>query len=266
MATYVLSDIHGRLATFDRMLEQLAFGDDDQLFVLGDMVDRGADPVGVLRQLHALPNAYVLRGNHEELMIDALNNPKDALAQLNWARNGGVSTALGLSACSDEERINLIEWVSSLPAYAYTCIAGRYYLLVHAGIRPGIGQIPTAWDEQSCEAFLAAQDPEDLTWIREEFWSQPTGLVMPDGMGPVVIAGHTPVVLAEKLCDVANNTAINKEGFAQILHCGNCEATGNIADRIDIDCGCAVGAGFGRLGVLRLDDGAEFYEAVRDGE
>ena len=100
MATYVLSDIHGRLATFDRMLEQLAFGDDDQLFVLGDMVDRGSDPVGVLRHIRALPNARVLRGNHEELMLDALNHPKDALAQDNWARNGWhFNSAWAVSMC-----------------------------------------------------------------------------------------------------------------------------------------------------------------------
>lgn len=266
MATYVLSDIHGRLAALDRMLERIGLGDNDQLFVLGDMIDRGADPVGVLRHIHALPCAHVLRGNHEELMLDALNNPKNALARVNWARNGGISTALGLSACSDDERLELIEWVSSLPAYAYTFVSNRPYLLVHAGIRPGVGQVPSVWDEKSCEAFLAEQIPEDLTWIREDFWSHPTGLVSQEGTGPVVIAGHTPVILAEKLCDAPGNSAINEEGFAQILYCGRSEATGNVADRIDIDCGCAVGAGFGRLGVLRLDDGAEFYEAVRDGE
>ena len=266
MATYVLSDIHGRLATFDRMLEQLAFGDDDQLFVLGDMVDRGSDPVGVLRHIRALPNARVLRGNHEELMLDALNHPNDALAQDNWARNGGISTALGLSSCADEERIELIDWISSLPTYAYTFIDGRPYLFAHAGIRPGVGRVPSLWDEKGCEFYLASQSSEDLIWIREDFWSRPTGLIVQDGTGPVVIAGHTPVVFAEKLCDLPNNAAINEEGFAQILYCGRCEATGFVADRIDIDCCGAAGAGFGRLGTLRLDDGAEFYEAVRDGE
>ena len=135
----------------------------------------------------------------------------------------GISTALGLSACADEERIELIDWISSLPTYAYTFIDGRPYLFAHAGIRPGVGRVPSLWDEKGCESYLASQSSEDLIWIREDFWSRPTGLVVQDGTGPVVIAGHTPVVFAEKLCDLPNNAAINEEGFAQILYCGRCE-------------------------------------------
>jgi serine/threonine protein phosphatase 1 len=42
--------------------------------------------------------------------------------------------------------------------------------------------------------------------------------------------------------------------------------TGGVADRWDIDCGAAGGAGFGNLLMLRLDDGQETYEPVREGE
>jgi serine/threonine protein phosphatase 1 len=39
-----------------------------------------------------------------------------------------------------------------------------------------------------------------------------------------------------------------------------------VADRWDIDCGAAGGAGFGKLLMLRIDDEVEFYEPIREGE
>ena len=177
-----------------------------------------------------------------------------------------MPTARGLAACAADERLGLLEWVSSLPAYGQAHAAGRVYLLVHAGIRPGAVPAPGTWDEEGCEAFLAAQGPDDLAWIREEFWGAPTGLVGPDGSGPVVVAGHTPVMLAERLCDRASAPALDASGRPVVLRCGACEGTGGVADRVDVDCACAAGPGVGRVGMLRLDDGGEFYEEVRDGE
>ena len=46
MATYVTSDAHGHVRALDRALELAAPGSEDTVFVLGDMVDRGPDPVG----------------------------------------------------------------------------------------------------------------------------------------------------------------------------------------------------------------------------
>ena len=43
-------------------------------------------------------------------------------------------------------------------------------------------------------------------------------------------------------------------------------AEGRLCDRIDIDCAAATGSEFGRVGILRLDDGAEFYANINPGE
>ena len=42
--------------------------------------------------------------------------------------------------------------------------------------------------------------------------------------------------------------------------------TAGVPDRIDIDCAAATGSEFGRVGILRLDDGAEFYATINPGE
>lgn len=44
------------------------------------------------------------------------------------------------------------------------------------------------------------------------------------------------------------------------------EDTAGVPDRIDIDCAAATGSEFGRVGILRLDDGAEFYANINPGE
>ena len=46
--TYVMSDIHGMGALLEKMLEKLSFSEEDVLYILGDMIDRGPDPAKVL--------------------------------------------------------------------------------------------------------------------------------------------------------------------------------------------------------------------------
>ncbi|WP_455810217.1 metallophosphoesterase, partial [Clostridium butyricum] len=45
MSRYVMSDIHGCYAEFIEMLQKINFGDDDELYVLGDIFDRGPQPL-----------------------------------------------------------------------------------------------------------------------------------------------------------------------------------------------------------------------------
>ncbi len=45
---YVMSDIHGEYDKYIKMLELINFSDEDELYILGDIVDRGKEPVKVL--------------------------------------------------------------------------------------------------------------------------------------------------------------------------------------------------------------------------
>lgn len=285
MATYVLSDVHGRLKPLDRALEALSPGAADKIFVLGDMVDRGPDPVGVMQLLRGLDNACILWGNHEELMVDCILHPDDPEASFNWGRNGGQTTLDGLKKLKSSAATDLIDWVRSLELYTHCSVGGRRYLMVHAGLRGGVGPVPSAWGDYASSLFLSRQDPEDLLWIREGYLDQPTGLMGTDGKGPVVIAGHTPTILsalymdkreAPRACDLARKTGEHARdsdeteestmGLPCVVYMGACQDTGGWHDKIDIDCGCAAGPGLGRLGVLCLDTGRVHYEEILDGE
>ena len=266
MSTYVFSDVHGHAEPLDRVLSRVSPAKDDRVFCLGDMIDRGPDPVRVMRIVRAIPNATVLMGNHEDLMLNFFAYPDDHLSVANWAINGGKMTLNGLEAMDGDEAIELVNWAGTLPRWSYTQVDGRYYLLCHAGLRPSSPASRGTWSDDSVEALLEAQDPDDLVWIREEFWGVSTGLVDEDGLGPIVIAGHTPTPYLNVMTDLVDRPTRNDEGIAQMVRVGACDATGGVADRWDIDCGAAGGAGYGQVMVLRLDDGEEFCEPIREGE
>lgn len=94
MAIYVTSDAHGHVRALDEALSKISLTSDDTLYVLGDMIDRGPDPVGVIKLVRSLPNARVLKGNHEQIMLDAIigGDPLDA--------ETGISTVAGRRASS----------------------------------------------------------------------------------------------------------------------------------------------------------------------
>lgn len=288
VALYVTSDAHGHLRALDEALELAGLGKDDELYVLGDLIDRGPDPLGVINLVRGLKNAHVLRGNHEELMLDAIEAagaPVDGHfdvsamgndtfgAWLGWMQNGGGTTAEQLEGLDESSYHELMVWVRSLPLYAVVEAGGRTYGLCHAGIDPKAAH---AWRYFNPDANLtkvfalqqlfAAQNPEDLLWVREDFWANPTGLIDADGMGPVIVAGHTPTPNLPYILDDEHLVCQDSEGLSQVVKLGATEATGGVYDRINIDCAAAIGHPIGQIGVMRLDDGALFYAPIKEGE
>ena len=265
MATYVFSDVHGHVAPLRRALARIAPSDEDVFFCLGDMIDRGPEALEVVNVCRELPNCTILRGNHEALMLDYFDNPDDPIAMINWGQNGAAATISDLKDLSAEELTAFLAWIRELPLWAFATVGERSFLLTHAGIRPGCAPAPDPINEETVAAFMAAQDDEDLVWIREDFWGEPTGLINSDGEGPVVIAGHTPTLFLRDF-DHLDRSPLDSIGRCRMVRLGATKETGNVADKWNIDCGAAGGAGFGQVLVLRLDDGCEFMEPVREGE
>ena len=68
MATYVLSDIHGHLDYFEDILRKIRFNKEDTMYIIGDCIDRGPNPIGLLKRVKELKNVHFLLGNHEHQM------------------------------------------------------------------------------------------------------------------------------------------------------------------------------------------------------
>lgn len=270
MSTYVFSDVHGHAAPLSRAIDRIDPAPDDVFYCLGDMIDRGPDPLGVIAQVRALPNSHVLMGNHEDLMLACMGDPDDPMGSVNaanWGINGGIVTSEALAELSEQEADEIVDWVSGLPRCAHVKVGERRYVLAHAGIDPYRVEGEGPWDsEEALDALLAAQDAEDLMWIREEFWGVHTGLIGSDGSGPIVVAGHTPTPYLGMIAGEPDLMVRDEEGRSLLIKLGADESTGGVPDRWDIDAGAAGGAGFGRVCVLRLDDGEVFYEDILEGE
>ncbi|MEE1273736.1 MAG: serine/threonine protein phosphatase, partial [Olegusella sp.] len=153
----------------------------------------------------------------------------------------------------------------------YARVGDRLYFMSHAGLNRKGPWDATVLDEAADDAdrieqLTKDQHMDDLVWVRHEFWGRPTKLVGEDGKGIIAIAGHTPTPYLDEIADHPDRPGVGEGGLGQMVRVGAGDETGGVADRWDIDCGCAGGYGFGRLLLLRLDDGEEFYEPVREGE
>ena len=191
---YAIGDIHGRADLLALLLAEIesdsARSKDAKrrtLVFLGDYIDRGHDSRRVVDMvLDDLPagfDAHFLKGNHEAIMLDFLDDPSYLG---HWLANGADATfrSYGLDVAELVGRGAAPEvwrraFLASLPethrdffeALELAVSFGDYFF-VHAGVRPGVP--------------LEAQDPNDMIWIRGPF------LQSEDDFGKIVVHGHTP--------------------------------------------------------------------------
>jgi len=152
---YVVSDVHGYHDDLVRGLDQAGFGGDDELWILGDLLDRGPDGIGVVNlvmsmQQEAPDRVHVLMGNHEILALGRYRFPRSKFAD-SWVVNGGKRR--DQRGLTDEHA----EWLASLP------LLGRLgdFLLMHSDTTEYL-----VWgasiEEVNATVREALADPDDL--------------------------------------------------------------------------------------------------------
>jgi phosphoglycerate dehydrogenase-like enzyme len=99
-----ISDIHGHLSYFNRLLEKTSFSSEDRLIIIGDIIENGPDCLGTLRramQLKANGNCEVLAGNFPTELVQQLPSLKwvqasfagvDRLCAVKWANEDAILT------------------------------------------------------------------------------------------------------------------------------------------------------------------------------
>ena len=73
--TYIVADLHGRADRFHEVLDTVHFSAEDQMYILGDVIDRNPDGIMILREIMCAENMHMLLGNHEYMMINAIDDP-----------------------------------------------------------------------------------------------------------------------------------------------------------------------------------------------
>lgn len=211
---YAIGDIHGQKEMLDRALALIAAdgGDDAQIVFVGDYTDRGPDSRAVIDTLIAGRDAgrnwVFLKGNHDRMFSNfvqqGIEHDPRVKSGISWLnpRLGGSATLASYGIEGEmhfaPRRGNELEFLvhfegdsgvldkSALQQQAQAAVPAAHLdfletlplwhetddlLFVHAGLRPGLP--------------VAAQDPEDLLWIRSPF------LETKRDFGKLVVHGHT---------------------------------------------------------------------------
>lgn len=75
MRYFITSDIHSYYSILKKELEKQGFDKDrDTLITLGDNFDRGDESLEMYEFLSKLPNVILVRGNHEDLLVDMVES------------------------------------------------------------------------------------------------------------------------------------------------------------------------------------------------
>ena len=206
--TYVIGDIHGRYEKYTRMLKKIGLKDKDELYVIGDMIDKGDEPVNVLLDMSMRANVFPILGDCEYKALKILTQKETDVKSSfeKWVHEGGKNTAVQFSALEDDQRAGLIEYLEELPLYEEVNINGNSYVLVHAGLA-----------NFSKERSLDDYTPEELIFEKADTEKR----LLEDA---VLISGH--VALAEKIVRTDGHISINCGEDADSPLCAICLDTG----------------------------------------
>jgi serine/threonine protein phosphatase 1 len=177
--TYAIGDVHGRLDLLRQAVGAISEHVGDRPFrviFLGDYVDRGPDSRGVVEFLIDLQRrwpAVCLKGNHEQLMLQAITEPGRRRLE-RWLEYGGDQTlrSYGLGPQDDLAAVPAehLRWMAALPRTT----SDKHRIYVHAGLMPGTP--------------AHRQNDETCLWIRERFLQASAS-----EFEAHVVHGHTPV-------------------------------------------------------------------------
>lgn len=231
---YIISDIHGCYDEYIELLKKINLKDSDELYILGDVVDRGPAPIKVLQDMMMRVNVFPIIGNHDFIaliMLKKLNvqiteenaeahlTEEDLKDYMQWLKEGGKTTVEEFLKLDEEEKEEIIEYLEEFSAYHEINMNGKRYILVHASLN-------NFEEDKELDEYLL----QDILFNRMDYSKRYFA-----DEDTYIITGHTP-------------TALIREDGEMLVY----EKNGHIA----IDCGCVFG---GRLAAYCLDTGEVFY-------
>lgn len=166
-----VGDIHGCEISLGRLLQELHPDQEDTVVLLGDVVDRGPATRQVLERLIKLrgeTNLVCVRGNHEEMMLRGLTDPKHYGFWISAGGQEALRSYGGKKEQIDPGHLRFIQ--DEFIDYFET----PQSIFVHGSLEENVP--------------LSEQRPEYLRWSRY------TGKEPPWPTGQRVICGHTPQI------------------------------------------------------------------------
>ncbi len=225
---YCISDIHNDLDSFRKMLELINFSKEDEMYILGDIFDRGPNPFGVYKEILKHENMIPLMGNHELYLAKSI---------LDGSKVSNSHKILA-EQLPEADLIELKDWISKMPLQKAVVVDGRTYVLAHAETAEEPGSKHPYF-------FLLGVD-QNPRYLREEVNRQ----FLKYGIeGCISVIGHYPTnVIRHGMKEESvypNSIWSNKKGNVFAIDCGNGYRSNHQP--------------YVRLGCLRLNDHECFY-------
>jgi hypothetical protein len=174
----IIGDIAGQYKTLLALLKKMP---DDEVLSVGDMVDRGPDSFKVLQWFKNHGKAVF--GNHEHLMLDAIDNGGYYQRGI-WLYNGGGATirSFGCETAQEMAGHELVEWVRTLPLYVKLDGALVSHSFIH----------PDQTLEEACNLGLGFAYQYDVQCDQSIIWNRTFPIRRTDDNGnPMMqIVGH----------------------------------------------------------------------------
>ena len=169
MRTFTIGDIHGGHLSLKQCLERCGFDKEkDRLISLGDLADGWPNVFEVVEELMTIKNLIVVRGNHDQWLLDWLENPAKMPSM--WVEQGGKATLKSYNGRSLKELERHKKFFRNTIPY-FIDEENRVY--VHGGFHPSYSMdehklSEFMWDRRLAEMVLGcsiAFGKNDLTHV-----------------------------------------------------------------------------------------------------
>lgn len=196
-----IGDIHGCRQSLEKLLNKLQNYADRKFIFVGDYIDRGPDSKGVVDMLLEFRkniDAIFLRGNHEQMLLDAIDHDERML----WITNGGKSTLASYGASS--HKLNLPEKHLRFFRDTRFFYDTKQFFFVHAGLLP---------HKTIAESVRNENEVQEMLWERSHLNAFETN------WEKTVVFGHTPrphPIQKEKMIGIDTGCVYEKLGYGKL--------------------------------------------------
>ena len=198
---YAVSDLHGRYDLFLKMIEKINLTENDTLYILGDIVDRGNDGIKILQDIMNRKNVIPLLGNHDYTCAYLLKRLKckstPELKEIfkDWLCDGGLPTYEAYKQLTDKEKKDILEYLNCFSIFEELETQMGKFFLSHTVPSK---ELMEDFDNIDWKELIIGRTEYDKVYFEDKY----------------IVTGHTPTALIDytskgKILEINNHIAID---------------------------------------------------------
>lgn len=198
---YAVSDLHGRYDLFLKMIEKINLTENDTLYILGDIVDRGKDGIKILQDIMNRKNVIPLLGNHDytcayllkRLKCKSTPELKEIFRQ--WLYDGGLPTYEAYKKLNEKEKQDILEYLNCFSIFEELETQMGKFFLSHTVPSK---ELMEDFDNIDWKELIIGRTEYDKVYFEDKY----------------IVTGHTPTALIDyaskgKILEINNHIAID---------------------------------------------------------